>query len=310
MILSFLEVIDMTAFPEMLINITRVQLAIEASFLTELVARFSCSPHVGIFWKDFYNIIDFVSAVPLLFRCWAIGQTNHFAATTSSEFQLMLGIVPVLRLLRFLRHFETFQLLLSAFKASVDALPVLIFTQVLMCLSFAAFIYYFEPRDDITSLPIAVYFVMVTLTTVGFGDISPVTTGGRICVVLLMFLGPLYMAMPIGIVGKAFGDIWEDRHRLLLMQRMRSRVVNAGYTSQDLRRMFALLDSDGNGMMDYEEFTSMLDVMQINIEAKFVTQVFESFDQDDEGSIGFDSLLRGLFPTMNQSSAETEEDED
>jgi hypothetical protein len=149
---------------------------------------------------------------------------------------------------------------------------------------------------------------MMTLTTVGYGDYSPVTPGGQMAVVVLSVIGPLYLAMPIGIVGRAFSDIWEDRQRLLLLQEMRNRVVNAGYTPTDIRRMFLLLDEDGSGTMDTEEFQNMLEVMQMQIDPKFVSQVFSSFEADEEGCIEFNDLLKGLFPSGFNTQVDEEEE--
>lgn len=111
-----------------------------------------------------------------------------------------------------------------------------------------------------------------------------------------MLCGMMYMAIPIGIIGAAFSHVWEERSRLLLMQRMRTCVERVGYTPSDLMAMFKVLDQNRDGSLDFEEFSAMLEVMQIEVEEKFVMEVFESFDADCEGSIDFRELLRGLFP--------------
>jgi len=277
---------------------TQVQLVVEGLFVSELFLRCLASPHRQLFVLNFYNIVDLVSTLPLGLRVWLLAR-NDLDDGDSAEVVSLLGIVPVLRLLRSLRHFETFQLLSHAFMVFVQALPVLLFTQFLMVLSFAAVIYYCEPRGNIPSLFTSVYFVCVTLSTVGYGDFSPSSPVGKICSVLLMIFGPLYMAMPLGIVGTVFSEIWNDRHRLLLMQQMRNCVLNAGYTPSDLRQMFCLIDTNGDGQLDFQEFVAMLQIMEVDVKLDVVGQVFESFDADSEGTIDYQEFLRGLFPKVH-----------
>lgn len=270
-----------------------IQFGIEVVFTLELLVRFIASPRPNAFFRSFYNVIDLISTFPLLLRSWIIFVDDD--AQQSEEVTSLLGIVPVFRVLKILRSFETFQLLLCSFQVAVDALPILLFALFLLVVTFAALIYYNEPRDVVPTIPIALYFVMVTLSTVGYGDISPTTLGGRVFTILLIVCGSLYMAVPIGIVGKAFSDVWEDRHRLLLLQQMRSCVECAGYSQEDLLVLLQVFDENGDGMLDYSEFRVLLQRMQVNVDERLVRMVFEGFDTDDGDCIDFHELVHGLF---------------
>merc|ERR1711920_1186450 len=138
------------------------------------------------------------------------------------------------------------------------------------------------------------------MSTVGYGDISPVSTGGSLVTVILIIVSGLYLAIPIGIVGRSFAKVWEDRERLLLMQRLRDCVTRSGYTPADVQHMFDLLDVDGNGELDFEEFASMIELMQIGVSMTSVAQVFDTFDDDGAGSIDFREFLRALFPKSHR----------
>lgn len=64
----------------------------------------------------------------------------------------------------------------------------------------------------------------------------------------------MYTAIPIGMLGNAFGKVWEDRERLLLLQQLRRRVMRAGFTPDDLAKLFECLDQDGNSQLTFDEF--------------------------------------------------------
>merc|ERR1719379_374906 len=103
------------------------------------------------------------------------------------------------------------------------------------------------------------------MTTVGYGDIVPETRLGQAFSVFLMILSALYMAMPIGIVGNAFSQVWNDRDRLLVMKRFRNAFLQEGFTLKSFQDIFSVFDLDGNGNLDLEEFSLMLKTMQITM---------------------------------------------
>lgn len=268
-----------------------MHLCVEVVFALELLMRFCiCGDRIS-FVFDGFNIVDFMSICPCGLRIYVLA-----SGESSLEIHAIFGTVPVLRLLKLLRRFETFQLLWSAFLSAAEALPILMFTLFLIVMTFSSAIYYCEPRSSIPSMPLALYFSIVTVTTVGYGDFSPETGFGRLLSCFLAVIGPMYMAIPIGIIGNAFSEVWEDRQRLLMLHKMRTYVKNVGYSEKELRHMFVLIDRDQDGTLDLEEFVAWLDVLEIKMPEHIVAQVFESFDEDDEGSIDFDELLHGLYP--------------
>jgi len=270
-------------------------LVLEMPFVVELVVRFIACPVRHLFWFDSYNIIDLAailaSALPRL-----VGVLEVVDEETAYSCKIFS---PFFILLRLLRRFEHFQLLTSAFSAAARALPVLLYTLLLIALLHAGIIYLVEPREVIDTLIDSVWFTMVTMSTVGYGDISPVTIPGRAVSVLLMLISGLYTAIPIGIVGNAFSSVWEDRERLLLLQQLRNRISRAGYTPQDLVKFFHRLDRDGNHKLTFDEFKDFLPMMHIKMSDEIAFRVFETFDDDGEGSIDFIEFLLGIFPAQS-----------
>ena len=133
-------------------------------------------------------------------------------------------------------------------------------TEVIV-LSFSTLMYIVEPSDIIDSLSTAMWVCTVTVTTVGYGDVTPSTTAGRILAGVLCFLSVLFMAMPISVLGnaawhrvglvprclensdkasrvvhfpaQAMTHAWADRSRILLMTRTRQRLKSYGYEASD-----------------------------------------------------------------------------
>jgi len=204
--------------------------------------------------------------------------------------------VPLVRLLKLVRRFEKFHLLLRAFELVAEALPVLLFILSAMALAFAMLIYLVEERDNIPSVATAAWFTIVTMTTVGYGDITPQTSGGSVITGALVVVTVLYMAIPLGIVGDAFTQTWNERDRILLMQRTRERLTQWGYTAHDIPELFRLSDVNEDGELDITEFRELLRCMRIGFTDDRIFQLFNSFDQDRSGKVDDREFIRALFP--------------
>lgn len=260
-------------------------------FTLDIVLRFIVTPNRWGFMFKAYNIIDLLAGPPFLaLRLFSGPQADSVPRA------ILLYVVPVLRLLKLVRRFEKFHLLLSAFRMAVEALPVLLYTLAIQVLIFSALIFYVEPRENIASLPDAMWLTIVSLTTVGFGDSFPQSSAGRIIVSALVICGILYMAIPIGIVGNAFSKVWEDRDRLLLVQRTRDRMVQGGYTARDIPALFNLFDSGRRGYLTLSDFRDMIYEMRLGIDDERTVQLFKSLDRDGDAGISDKEFLLMLFP--------------
>lgn len=277
-----------------------VQTGVEMLFLIELIVRFVCCPKRWEFWMSFFNHVDLVSTAPVVIRIYVLlTQAAGGDAPMAREFLDDIAVVPVLRLLKVTRRFEKFQLLLAAFQIAVEALPVLLYTMLLICLIFSALTYVVERGTDNEagqSLPNAMWYIIVTMTTTGYGDITPSTTLGHFVSCGLMVVSALYMAMPIGIVGNAFSQVWGDRDRLLLMQRLRDAFLHGGFTPQAIHAIMQLFDQDGSGELDVGEFSVMLKAMHINMGEGRIYQLFNILDSTKDGVINVEQFMRGVFP--------------
>ena len=144
---------------------------------------------------SFYGIIDFLSIAPTYLSLVIVGS------------QYLLAI----RILRLLRVFRVFKLthlltqsniLVEALKASRAKIAVFLFAVLTSVVVIGAIIYVVEgPENGFTSIPVSMYWAIVTLTTVGYGDISPQTPLGQFIASIVMIMGYAIIAVPTGIVS-------------------------------------------------------------------------------------------------------------
>merc|ERR1712217_904693 len=140
------------------------------------------------------------------------------------------------------------------------------------------------------------WLVIVTMTTVGYGDVTPKSGEGIFIVAVLVVSSVLFMAMPLGIIGNAFTIVWNDRDRILLVEHTRDRLVQWGYTADDFPTLFSLFDTNGNGELELEEFCQMMTKMKLGLTEDRIISMFQSFDKSGDGAIDHEEFVAAIFP--------------
>lgn len=278
------------------VSANAVEVGLESCFCIEILVRFVVCPDRGTFMKSVYNMVDIFTALPLVLRLLLLTLPDVFDGENVVVHTFLFGFIPVLRMLKLLRRFETFHLVERAFVESCEALPMLLYLLVIIALIFASLVYAVEPRDNIGTLPEAIWLTLVTMMTVGYGDTYPITTAGHSVTGVLMVCSCLYMALPIGIVGSAFQQVWEDRRRLLVIMRTRNRLKQWGYRATDIPHLFSLFDTSSTGTLDYQEFGRMLSLMRVGLREHLVRELFQAFDADGSGSVDEKEFVEQIFP--------------
>jgi len=259
-------------------------------FCCEVLLRLLTAPSKVNYIKDPLNWADLLSACALPFRIVTI------SAKVEAVDTLLFLFLPLVRFLKLLRYFEVFRLLIVAFQNSMEALPVLSYFMAVLVLFTATGIYIAEDRSNIPSFQHSIWLAVVTMTTVGFGDFVPHTTGGYIMVSVLTLVSVWFLALPVGIIGYEFTSSWKSRTRVLLITRTRDCLEKWGYSADGLNILFNYVDTDNDGTLNLTEFLELMRQMRIGINTSTAIELFQLFDENGSGSICYSEFLRQIYP--------------
>mmetsp|Transcript_147194 Transcript_147194/g.260197 ORF Transcript_147194/g.260197 Transcript_147194/m.260197 type:complete len:659 (+) Transcript_147194:135-2111(+) len=273
-----------------------IDIVFDGVFVLEVLLRFISCPNRFAFFHCFYNFIDFVCAPTLALRIVS-GFTvpENQDDYTAANYVLIL-FVPTLRLLKLLRRSQNLRLLSHALAGALEALTLPVFLLLVICLTFSGIIYVLEPRDNIVSLPHAMWLVVVTMSTVGYGETLPVTVAGYFVTTIVVVTGVLYTALPISIVGQAWQDVWNDRYQILLTDLTRERLSQWGYTVKDLGVLFNTFDANNDGVLDLDEFSVMLSEMKLGLSVYRIRDLFDCMDDNKDCFVDQMEFTKLLFP--------------
>jgi len=173
-------------------------------FTVEYILRLLCVNRPLKYAFSFLGIIDLLAIIPTYLSLFIPG----------SQY------LTVIRILRVLRIFRVFKLvyymgeakqLIKALKASQRKITVFLMTVLTLVIIFGSLMYVIEDSSNgFTSIPRSIYWSIVTLTTVGYGDISPKTNLGQVIASVIMILGYGIIAVPTGIVTSEMTLVKKD----------------------------------------------------------------------------------------------------
>ena len=164
-------------------------------FTFEYIARIVCVKKPKAYIFSFYGIIDFLSTIPKYLSLFFVG-THSLVAIRALR---LLRVFRILKLTRYIGESTNFG---RALKRSRVKVAVFLSFVLVLCISLGTLMYLIEGDKDsgFSSIPRSVYWAIVTLTTVGYGDIAPVSALGQSIASLIMILGYGIIAIPTGIV--------------------------------------------------------------------------------------------------------------
>jgi voltage-gated potassium channel len=171
-------------------------------FTVEYILRIVVADRRLKFIFSFYGLVDLLAILP---------------------FYLMVGVdlrsirvIRLFRLFKIFRYTETIERLRRALMLIRNELAIYLMATALLLYVASVGIYYFESQaqpDVFTSVFHSLWWALVTLTTVGYGDVYPITVGGRIFTGLLMLIGLGVVAVPSGLVASALTQSMADEQR-------------------------------------------------------------------------------------------------
>ena len=291
------------------------------AFTVDFVARVLAwqGPHYAILF-DFPMWVDGLSVLPIyigLIVSAAEGGCDQLALNTGGAAReyclptslMLLRLVRLLRLLKLLGHAEDSAVLGEALRRAARPLLVPLFFSVLLTFAFAGTIYYAEGvvggSSDFDNIFKAAWFVLVTLTTVGYGDVYPESWTGKLMASVAIVCGVLCMSMPITIVGNEFHIAWQEREVLHVVKGVRKMLKDRGLRTHEAVMIFNEFDVSASGCVDFGEFSKALECMGIRLPQVRLRQVFNLFDSNGDGHVDFAEFSERVFPEIEQGSEET-----
>lgn len=163
-------------------------------FTVEYLARIYISTRPLRYIFSFFGLVDLVSVIPSYLALIFPGASYLLIIR-------LLRVLRVFRVLKLVRYMSEANLLLRALFLARRKIVVFFFTVIVLSFIFGSLMFLIEgPEHGFTSIPKSVYWTIVTITTVGYGDITPQTVAGQFISVLAMLTGYSIIAIPTGIV--------------------------------------------------------------------------------------------------------------
>lgn len=193
---------------------------ITIAFTVEYGLRLACASSAGRYARSFFGIVDLLSILP----------TYLSLVLPGAQSLLVIRALRLLRVFRVLKlgHFlGEANVLKTALLSSRHKVIVFLGTVSVLVVILGAAMYLIEgPERGFTSIPRAMYWAVVTLTTVGYGDITPTTIPGQVLAAFVMILGYSIIAVPTGIVT---AEIVETARRPAVAARVCRTCFSAGH---------------------------------------------------------------------------------
>ncbi len=168
-------------------------------FSIEYLARIMASPKPLKYIFSFLGIIDFLAITPTFLNIFFKG--SHAVVVLRS-----IRLIRIFRIFKLARYMGGAKTIYTALRASIPKIVVFLVAVVSLTIILGTFMYLFEgnQNEGFSDIPTSIYWAIVTLTTVGYGDIIPITFLGKIMASVIMILGYGIIAVPTGIVTGEF----------------------------------------------------------------------------------------------------------
>lgn len=176
-------------------------------FSLEYLLRLWCSPQPSRYARSFFGIVDLLATLPAYLAVFHSG----------ASMLLVVRLVRVLRLFRLLKllaYVQEANVLLSSLYGSRRKILVFLCSVFVAAIVFGSLMFVVEgPENGFTSIPRGIYWAIITITTVGYGDMVPHTAVGQMLASLVMLVGYSVLAVPTGIVTSELLFQMQRRHQ-------------------------------------------------------------------------------------------------
>ncbi|NOH79302.1 ion transporter [Vibrio sp. RE86] len=171
-----------------------IEYSFTALFTIEYLLRLYCSPKPTAYAKSFYGVVDLLAILPTYLAIF-------FPAASFMGVVRALRVMRIFRVLKLVRYLQDSNILLRSLLMARRKIVIFFSTVAILVTIFGALIFVIEgPDNGFTSIPKSIYWAIVTITTVGYGDLVPQTDLGKAVASLTMLLGYSILAVPTGII--------------------------------------------------------------------------------------------------------------
>jgi hypothetical protein len=237
-----------------------------AVFVPEFLLRCICYEHPlldGSIWVDFLCIVPLFVKLGVSFKGTSPLEL-YLPGEQSTHWGMLVYLCSAftaLRLLKMTRYFLGTQILHKTLHLSLTACAIPSYL-LLMLLTFFGTILFaveYDPLDDgstgrVQDVTSSWWMLVVTMTTVGYGDLAPQTGPGRVIMYFCLIAGLVVLAMPLAIVGGYFQAEWDARALVLISDQVKRALISRGLAVTDYVHMYLEFDQDRNGEISYKEY--------------------------------------------------------
>ncbi|MDL5026441.1 ion transporter [Vibrio sp. TMPB1044] len=171
-----------------------IEYTFTALFTLEYLLRLYCSPKPKSYATSFYGVVDLLAILPTYLAI-------IFPGASFMGVVRLLRVMRIFRILKLVRYLQDSNILLRSLLMARRKILIFFSTVGILVVIFGALIFVIEgPENGFTSIPHSIYWAIVTITTVGYGDMVPQTALGKAIASLTMLLGYSILAVPTGII--------------------------------------------------------------------------------------------------------------
>lgn len=179
----------------------RIEWVFTILFTIEYLIRIWCSPNRKAYVTSVYGVVDLLAILPTYIALAVPGAASLLIIR-------MLRILRIFRVLRLLAYLSEANILAGAMRKSWRKIFVFFSLMIVITMIFGCLMYVLEgPEHGFTSIPLSIYWAIVTITTVGYGDVVPQTVAGRSISAMGMLTGYAIIAVPSAIMTT---KLWQD----------------------------------------------------------------------------------------------------
>ena len=216
-------------------------------FTIEFIVRLIFSGDKKAFFTTAMNWIEIAAILPFYVERLIILMRPELEYNIYMQILKSMRLIRIFRIFKLTRHFSGLKILWRAIKASAKELLLLIVFLFISVLIFACLVYYAEsveeaPQNDFKSIPLGFWWAVVTMTTLGYGDMYPRTGLGYVVGVVCSVCGVLVLALPVPVIVNNFSLYYSHAQAQMKLPKKRRRILAGAH--DDLKIDFPLDDND------------------------------------------------------------------